>query len=254
MGGVDSVRPVTMQSGSLAILLHAHLPFVRHPEHDEFHEEDWLFEAVVETYIPLLRIFRRMVSERVPFVVTLTLTPTLCAMLRDPLLQSRTERYLDRGVDISRREIERTAGDAHLNSLARFYHQRLTEAREFYLHVVNRDIVGAFCSVAGGRRGGDHHLRGHPRLSAADGRVCPRPLRAQVFIGRDYHRECFGKDPAGIWLPECGYIPGIDRVLQEANIRWFVVDAHGLMYGGTDRTVCHFLSVLHPCRARRFCP
>ncbi len=59
----------------------------------------------------------------------------------------------------------------------------------------------------------------------------PEAMRAQILIGRDYHRECFGVDPVGIWLPECGYIPGIDRILQEANIRWFVVDAHGLMYG-----------------------
>ena len=73
---------VTKFSGSLALLLHAHLPFVRHPEHAEFHEEDWLFEAVAETYIPLLRIFRRLASERVPIRLAMTMTPTVCAMLR----------------------------------------------------------------------------------------------------------------------------------------------------------------------------
>jgi 1,4-alpha-glucan branching enzyme len=124
---------VTKFSGSLALLLHAHLPFVRHPEHDEFHEEDWLFEGVVETYIPLLQIFRRLASERVPVRVTLTMTPTLCAMLRDPLLQHRTERYLDRVIELSRREIERTANDPALNQLARFYSDRFRSARDFYL-------------------------------------------------------------------------------------------------------------------------
>ncbi len=101
-----------MQSGSLAILLHAHLPFVRHPEYEDFLEEDWLHEAVVETYLPLLRIFRRLAVEKVPFTVTITMTPTLCAMLRDPLLQERTERYLDRAEDLARREIDRTEFDA----------------------------------------------------------------------------------------------------------------------------------------------
>ena len=219
-----------MQSGSLAILLHAHLPFVRHPEHEEFHEEDWLFEAVVETYIPLLRIFRRMVSERVPSVVTLTMTPTLCAMLRDPLLQSRTERYLDRGVELSLREIDRTAGDSHLNELARFYHQWFTDAREFYLNSINRDVVGAFAQL---QQDGVVEIitcaATHGFLPLMES--VPEAMRAQVLIGRDYHRECFGRDPAGIWLPECGYIPGLEGILQEANLRWFVVDAHGLMYG-----------------------
>jgi 1,4-alpha-glucan branching enzyme len=34
-----------------------------------------------------------------------------------------------------------------------------------------------------------------------------------------------------LWLPECGYAPGLDPILQEANIRWFVLDAHGLLFG-----------------------
>ena len=59
----------------------------------------------------------------------------------------------------------------------------------------------------------------------------PQAVRAQIFIARDDYRECFGRDPAGIWLPECAYVSGIDQVLQEANLRWFILDAHGLMYG-----------------------
>ena len=80
-----------MHQGSLAILLHAHLPWVRHPEYEEFLEEDWLFEAIVECYIPLLKNLRRLVADRVPVKLTFTLTPPLCAMLRDPLLQSRAD-------------------------------------------------------------------------------------------------------------------------------------------------------------------
>ena len=41
---------------ALALVLHAHLPFVRHPAHEDFLEERWLFEAVVESYLPLLRV------------------------------------------------------------------------------------------------------------------------------------------------------------------------------------------------------
>ena len=42
--------------GYLSLVLHAHLPFVRHPEHEKFLEENWLFEAITETYLPLLQI------------------------------------------------------------------------------------------------------------------------------------------------------------------------------------------------------
>ena len=46
-------------NGYLALVLHAHLPYVRHPEYEEFLEEDWLYEAIVETYLPLLEVLQR---------------------------------------------------------------------------------------------------------------------------------------------------------------------------------------------------
>src|SRR5215471_8721086 len=45
-----------MPAGSVAFVLHAHLPFVRHPAHEDFLEERWLAEAITETYIPLLEL------------------------------------------------------------------------------------------------------------------------------------------------------------------------------------------------------
>lgn len=219
-----------MPKGFLALLLHAHLPFVRHPEHEEFFEEDWLFEAVAETYIPLLKILRRLSVERVPVCLTLTMTPTLCAMLRDPLLRSRTSRYLNRGIALAALEIERTVGDPATNELARFYKTRFEEAADFFDREIGGDIVGAFAQLqAEGIVEIITCAATHGFLPLME--AYPEALRAQILIGKDYHRDCFGVDPSGIWLPECGYIPGIDKILQEANIRWFVVDAHGLMYG-----------------------
>src|SRR5437660_8058330 len=96
-----------MSFGSLALILHAHLPFVRHPEHEEFFEEDWLFEAITETYIPLIEMMQRLVRDRVPFKLTMSLTPPLIAMLNDELLRVRYERQLERLIDLARREVER---------------------------------------------------------------------------------------------------------------------------------------------------
>lgn len=219
-----------MHQGSLALLLHAHLPWVRHPEHDEFFEEDWLFEAITETYIPLLKTLRRLAVERVPARMTFTMTPTLCAMLRDPLLQERAERYLSRGVELAHREIERTAGDAPVRELAEMYLKTFSEALDFYTREIRGDVVGAFAQLQ------EEGVIEIITCAATHGFLplmesFPEAMRAQIFIGRDEYRSCFGRDPQGIWLPECGYVPGIDRLLQEANIRWFVVDAHGLMYG-----------------------
>jgi 1,4-alpha-glucan branching enzyme len=78
-----------MKKGYLAIVLHAHLPFVRHPEHEESIEENWLFEAMTEVYIPLLLTLDSLIEEGIDYRVTFSLTPTLASMLLDPFLQSR---------------------------------------------------------------------------------------------------------------------------------------------------------------------
>lgn len=218
-----------MQSGTLALLLHAHLPFVRHPEYEEFLEEDWLFEAIVETYIPLLKILQQLAVEKAPCRITLTMTPTLCEMLNDPLLQYRAERYLERGVALARSEVERTTGDAQLNQLAGFYLSRFQDALTCYTDTFGRDIVGAFAQL---------QVEGVVEVitcAATHGFLplmadYPEAIRAQILLGRDSYVSCFGREPAGIWLPECAYVPGIDRFLQEANLRWFVLDAHGVMF------------------------
>ena len=97
--------------GYLSIILHAHLPFVRHPEHDKFLEESWLFEAVTETYLPLIQIFENWRRDQLPAHITLSLSPTLCAMLLDPLLCTRYAQHLDSLIDLAEKEIQRTHWD-----------------------------------------------------------------------------------------------------------------------------------------------
>src|SRR5215469_14344429 len=100
--------------GQLALILHAHLPFVRHPEHEHFLEEDWLFEAITETYIPLLQMMQRLANDSVPFQLTMSLTPTLCAMLHDELLRERYIRQLDLLIDLAAREQKRNQNEPEL--------------------------------------------------------------------------------------------------------------------------------------------
>ena len=84
-----------------ALVLHAHLPFVRHPELPRFMEEDWLFEAITETYLPLLDTFEGLDRDGVDFRVTMSLTPPLISMLTDELLQERYEQYLDSRIELA---------------------------------------------------------------------------------------------------------------------------------------------------------
>ena len=219
-----------MPSAYLALILHAHLPFVRHPEEKHFLEEDWLFEAISETYIPLLQMMQRLVSEGVPFKLTLSITPTLAAMLQDELLQRRYIQHLDLLIDLAARERKRNRNDPELRELSQFYFDLFAETRRFFVEEWKCDLLGAFRAL---RQTGALEIIAsaatHGLLPLLQ-QQSPQAARAQVLIGRDVYVDLFGADPSGVWLPECAYAPGLETVLQEANIRWFVLDAHGLLF------------------------
>ncbi len=220
-----------MPSGSLALILHAHLPFVRHPEHEHFLEEDWLFEAITETYIPLLRMMQRLVNDGVPFKLTMSITPTLCAMLQDELLRERYIRHLDLLIDLAAREQKRNRKHPKLRELAEFYFDMFLGSRSFFAEQWKCDLLAAFREL---QETGTLEIIGcaatHGLLSLIQ-RQSREAARAQILIGRDMYVDLFGSDLAGFWLPECAYAPGLESLLQEANIRWVVLDAHGMMFG-----------------------
>ncbi len=213
--------------GYLSLVLHAHLPFVRQPQHQSFLEEYWLFEAITETYIPLLQIMQRWQQDGVRAPVTLTLTPTLCAMLGDTLLQQRYSRHLQQLIELAEKETFRTTWEKPLHDLSRFYYQRLTGIRHFYERC-DRDLLRVFKEL---QDAGQIEII----TSAATHAVLPLlishppSVRAQVMIARDQYRACFGRDPRGIWLPECAYDDRLDPILRQANLRWFITDTHGLL-------------------------
>src|SRR6202790_4839423 len=217
-----------MASGSLALVLHAHLPFVRHPEHEHFLEEDWLFEAITETYIPLLAMMQRLMSDAIPFKLTMSITPTLCAMLQDELLRERYVQHVDLLLDLAARESERSRDQPQLHKLAEFYSEMFSESRRLFVEQWKCDLLAAFRKL---RETGALEIVACAATHALLPLHSREAIRAQVLIGRDAYVDIFDVDPIGFWLPECAYTPGLESILQEANLRWFILDAHGLIYG-----------------------
>ena len=230
--------------GYLSLVLHAHLPFVRHPEHEKFLEESWLFEAITEAYMPLLQLLERWRRDGLKPRLTLTLTPTLCSMLRDPLLQERYDRHLKELIELAEKEIHRTRWEKPFHELALFYRERLTAARKAY-GACGRDLVSVF------RQFQELGLL-EIITSSATHALLPLladhspSLRAQVLVACDHYRACFGCDPRGIWLPECAYVESLDDILQEANLRWFVTDTHGVMHAHPRPRYATFAPIFTP--------
>lgn len=109
------------EKGYVCFILHAHLPFVYHPESEDYLEEQWLFEAISETYIPLLRNFKKLEAENVKYRLTMSMTPPLLSMLDNKLLQKRYIKYVKQHIELSKKELVRNKDNPHLVWLAQYY-------------------------------------------------------------------------------------------------------------------------------------
>ena len=90
------------------LMLHAHQPYVRHLEYEKFLEEDWLYEALNESYIPLLRMLKKLDEDNVDYRFSICFSPTLVSMLEDEPLQERFIKYLERHIELGEKEVQRT--------------------------------------------------------------------------------------------------------------------------------------------------
>jgi len=217
-----------MANGYFALVLHAHLPFVRHPEYDHFLEEDWFFEALTETYLPLLDVFEGLERDNVHFRVTLSLTPPLLSMMTDPMLQQRYLRYLDERLVAIEGELKRTADDPYFNPVVHFYKHRFTRLHEQFVTNYELDVTRGFRRLMEKGYleiitcGATHGY--FPLLATQE-----ESLYAQLSMAVRTHERILGRKPRGIWLAECGYTPGVDKILSEFGIEFFFVDSHGLL-------------------------
>ena len=195
--------------GDLAIVLHSHMPYVEGFGTYPFGEE-WLFDAVVRSYLPLLEVADRL---------TMTVTPVLADQLEDVGARERLREFLVKwrvgAAEADLKEVPAECRDACEAELHRYRH-----ALEL-LDAAGGDPLRSFRQA---REEGRVALA----ASAATHAVLPllatrAGVRLQLDAGLRSHRRRFGWD-GGFWLPECAYAPGLEWRLAEHGVDWFCVD------------------------------
>ena len=216
-------------SGYWMLLLHSHLPFVKHPEFDYFLEEHWLFEAITETYIPLLINLKKLEEENIFFRLTTSITPSLCEMLSDANLMGKYGAYLNRSLELLAKESKRTKNDERFNRLSHYYMNRYKQIKDFFYNVLNGNVLNGYKYFK------DKGMIDIITCGATHGflplmEVNKKAVSAQIEVAVKNYEKHFGTKPKGIWLPECAYYEGLDEILAENGIRYFFVDSHGILY------------------------
>ncbi len=216
-----------MVKGYLNFVLHAHLPYVRHPESELYIEERWLFEAMSETYIPLLIYFDELEKENIKFRVTMNITAPLITMLDDELLQQRYRKYLLERIWLAKKEITRTKDNKELNDLAKMYYYNFKKYYKVYKDKYNFNLLNGFKHFQ------DKGFIEILACPATHGflpllNITPNAVRAQICMGVELYKKYFGRAPNGMWISECAYIPEIESALREFGIKYVILETHGI--------------------------
>lgn len=234
-----------MVKGYVSLILHTHLPFVRHPEVKEALEERWLFEAMTECYLPLIQAFHRLLKDKVRFRITVSITPTLMTMLEDKYLNEKYFEYMLKTLELSELEIQRTFNlDDELRKTCLFYNRRYKELLQIYKEY-DQNLMNAF--------------RKFDKLGCIEILTCaathgllpllmvnPEAARAQIGMGVKSYTEALGHPPLGIWLPECAFSYGIDSVLKEFGIKYFVSEGSGVLNAFPKPTCGTYAPIVTP--------
>ena len=219
-----------MPTGYFSLILHAHLPFVRHPEYPEFLEEDWLYEAITEVYLPLIFIFQNLHEAGAKPRLAMNVSPPLCEMLADKLLETRYTEHLEQLVELANKELHRTKTEAQeFVDVVQMYVDNLTASLDLWNNRYKRNLINAFRELQEEgvleiiTCGATHGFL--PLISTQEAR------RAQIEVAVNNYKKHFSRSPRGIWLPECAYEPGIEDLLKDAGIEYFISDTHAILYG-----------------------
>ena len=221
--------------------LHSHLPYVLN--HGRWpHGSDWLSEAAVDTYLPLIDSLQALAEDQVAAPVTLGITPILANQLASPVFDAELRQFLKQRLEACN-EAEsamQNTYDAHLIPVVKFWRDKYTDLLDLY-ESLNGDLIGAF-----------KRLQDEGRLelitSAATHGFLPllqrdESIRFQLAVGHAEHERLFGKRAQGLWMPECAYRPagawqplpsarayryreGLEAFLVECGVRFVFIDAH----------------------------
>ncbi|MFL0730582.1 MAG: DUF1957 domain-containing protein, partial [Prochlorococcus sp.] len=211
-----------MADGALAVVLHAHLPYVRSAEPGSL-EEDWFFQALMECYLPVLEVLEEAAASanQCPRL-TIGLSPTLLSLLSDEELKQRFPAWLSVRLNLlSKAPSDQQAAASHLSESIQQHLNKWLDCEG--------DLIGRFAQLqrsevvdlltCGATHGYLPLLREHPEA-----------VRGQLRTAVREHHRLIGEQPLGIWLPECAYYEGLDHWMLDAGLRYAVLDGHGLLH------------------------
>ncbi len=188
-----------------------------------------LFPAITDTYIPLLRMFDSLAKKNIDFKVNMVITPTLCSLLDDYIIQEHYTLWLENLIDLGEKEIKKTIDNPVLQPLAQSYMKNLKQAYSYFAGVTQGTLLLKFL---------EHAKKGRIEFLATTAEHCylphythsPELIDAQIEAGIMAHKKFFKSMPEGFWLPLMGYAPGIEENIHKHGFDYTIINTHGFLF------------------------
>jgi 1,4-alpha-glucan branching enzyme len=233
-----------MHSGDFVLVLHTHLPWVLH--HGNWpHGVDWLSEAVAECYIPLFNVFNDLLDDGIKSRVTLDISPVLCEQAEHPDFKEIFINYCDEKIawaEKDHKQFTEMGYDPHHIYLAQYWGEWYAARKKDFIERYDKSMIGAMRqlqdkgAIEVATCGATHGY--FPLLGTEES------IDLQIRAAKENYKKHFGRDPRGIWLPECAYRPtynwksyipvapyhherlrpGIEQFLAKYGIEYFITD------------------------------
>jgi len=218
-----------MSRKSIALTINCEKPFIRHIDDEHISQNNTLFNAISNTYLPLLNMFADLEAEGIPFKVNLILSPTLCEMLADPVIQQQYIEWLDKLISLGNAEVQKHSDNQAKKEVAEEILNKVIQNKRDFQEVLNQDILSKFAYYA---RRGNIELLGTTATSVfiphyAD---IPEVISAQIETGLQVHKKYFSLAPEGFYLPYLAYNPGIEFVLRSYGFSYTIIDTNSLLF------------------------
>ncbi|MFX1376938.1 MAG: 1,4-alpha-glucan branching protein domain-containing protein [Promethearchaeota archaeon] len=225
-----------MAFGYFGLVLHGHIPWCKKSGTWPAGEE-WLMEAMNETYIPMLNVLRELIENGLKPNITINITPILAEQLADEYMKERFSEYMENLISRAQNDINRFKNHPRRKLLAKFHKTNFEHVLNTFYHNYYRDILGSFKWLQDEgvieiiTCGASHGFL--PLFESDSG------IFSQIQLAIETHKKFFNKEPKGFWLPECAYRPreyqkgivreSLDYWLNNSDIEYFFVDSHGIL-------------------------
>ncbi|MCR4939954.1 MAG: DUF1957 domain-containing protein [Treponemataceae bacterium] len=218
-----------MSKKSLVINIVFHNPYIRHIDGDNVSKNSVLFTAISDVYLPILNMFADLEAEGIPFKVNMVISPVLCTMLADPVIQQQYIEWQERIIALGEAETSKYKSDDPRHDLAVNYLEKAKQNLKDFQETLNQDILSKIKYYV--NHGNIELMATAATYSFLPHYVdMPEAVQAQIETGMQIHKSFFGIVPEGFWLPYMGYVPNLESIIRPYGFNYSIVDTHSLLF------------------------